>query len=158
PENARKVQSFLGLCGYFRKFFPSYSTVARSLSNLLKMDARFQFGAAERNAFERLKVMLSERPVLSLFRVGAKTELHADASMYVFGAKLLQKDSTDQMLHPVYYASKTTPAEEKYSSYELKVLAIVKALKRFHAYLLGIKFKIITDCRAFAQTMTKRDL
>lgn len=49
-------------------------------------------------------------------------------------------------------------AEEKYPSYELEVLAIVKALKRFCAYLLGIKFKIITDCRAFAQTMTKRDL
>lgn len=36
-ENARQMQSFLGLSGYFRKFIPSYSTVARPLSNLLKM-------------------------------------------------------------------------------------------------------------------------
>jgi len=159
PENARQVQSFLGLSGYFRKFIPSYSIIARPLSNLLKMDARFQFGVTERNAFERLKVMLSERPVLSLFRIDAETELHADASMYGFGAILLQKDNTDQLMHPVYYASgKTTPAEEKYPSYELEVLAIVKALGRFRVYLLEIKFKIVTDCRAFAQAMSKRDL
>lgn len=159
PENARQVQSFLGLSGYFRKFVPRYSAIARPLSNLLKMDARFQFGVAEKNAFEKLKIMLSERPVPSLFRKGAETELHTDASMYGFGAILLQKNSEDQLLHPVYYASgKTTPAEEKYPSYELEVLAIVRALKRFRTYLLRTRFKIVTNCQAFAQTMSKRDL
>lgn len=109
--------------------------IARPLSNLLRMDVGFHFGAVERSIFERLKIMLSERPVLNLFRIGAETELHTDASMYGYGAILLQKDNEDQLLHPVYYASgKTTPAEERYPSYELKVLAIVKALKRFRIY------------------------
>lgn len=59
----------------------------------------------------------------------------------------------------MYFASgKTTPAEEKYASYELEVLAIVRALRRFHVYLLVIPFKIVTDCRTFALTMAKRDL
>lgn len=74
-------------------------------------------------------------------------------------AVLLQKNSEDQLFHPVYYASdKTTLAEEKYSSYELEVLAIVKALKRFRIYLLDISFKIVTDCQSFALTMAKKDL
>lgn len=85
--------------------------------------------------------------------------MYADASMYDFGAILFLKNSEDQSLHPVYYASgKTIPAKEKYPSYELEVSAIVRALKRFRTYLLGIKFKIITDCRAFAQIMSKKDL
>lgn len=85
--------------------------------------------------------------------------LHTDASKYGYGAILFQKNSEDQRLHPVYYASgKTTSAEEKYSSYELEVLAIVRALKRFRVYLLDISFKIVRDCRAFALTMAKRDL
>lgn len=130
PENTREVQSFLGSSGYFRKFIPKYSAIARPLSNLLKIDAEFRFGAAEQNAFEQLKIILSESLVLNLFRIGAETELHTDASMYGFGAIFLQKNSEDQSLHPVYYASgKTTPAEEKYPSYELEVLAIVRALK-----------------------------
>lgn len=59
----------------------------------------------------------------------------------------------------MYYASgKTSPIEERYTSYELEVLAIIKALKKFRVYLLGIHFKIITDCKAFTQTMNKKDL
>lgn len=63
------------------------------------------------------------------------------------------------LFNPVYYTSgKTTSAEEKYSSYELEILAIVRALKRFRVYLLGIRFKIVTDCKAFTLTMRKKDL
>jgi hypothetical protein len=46
----------------------------------------------------------------------------------------------------------TSPAEEKYTSYELEVLVIVKALKEFRAYLLDTPFKIVTECRAFIGT------
>jgi len=61
-------------------------------------------------------------------------------------------------MHPIYYCSgKTTPAEERYTNYELEALAIVKALKKIRVYLLGTSFKI-TDCRAFTATMNKKDL
>ncbi|KMQ86624.1 blastopia polyprotein [Lasius niger] len=159
PRDVRQVQAFLGLSGYFRKFIPKYSLIARPLSDLLRANVKFHFDVAEKDAFKRLKTILSERPVLNLYRVNAETELHTDASMYGYGAILLQRNSEDRLLHPVYYASgKTTPAEEKYTSYELEVLAIIRALKRFRVYLLGIEFKIVTDCRAFALTMSKRDL
>lgn len=76
--------------------------------------------------------------------------------MYGFGAILFQRDNIDNALHPVYYASgKTTQAEMKYTSYELEVLAIIKVLKKFRIYLLGIPFKIVTDCQAFSQTCLK---
>lgn len=49
-----------------------------------------------------------------------------------YSAILLQRDSEDGIFQPVYYASgKTTIAEEKYSDYELEMLAIIKALKKF---------------------------
>ncbi|XP_011684299.1 PREDICTED: uncharacterized protein LOC105447791 [Wasmannia auropunctata] len=156
-EAFEKIQAFLGLAGHYRKFIPGYSTIARPLSDLLRANVKFNFGAAQKEAFTRLKILLSERPVLNLYRVGAYTELHTDASMHGYGAILLQRDNEDQLLHPVYYASgKTTPAEEKYTSYELEVLAVIKALKRFRVYLLGIPFKVVTDCRAFALTMSKK--
>lgn len=62
----------------------------------------------------------------------------------------MQKNDVDCMFHPVYYFSrKTTDAEKKYHSYELEVLAIIESVKKFRPYLLGIKYKIITDCKAF---------
>ena len=85
--------------------------------------------------------------------------MHTDASKFGYGAILLQKDDGDGGLHPIYFASgKTTPAEERYSSYELEVLAIIKSLKKFRVYSLGIPFRIVTDCRAFTLTMRKKDL
>lgn len=65
PRSVRQVQAFLGLSGYFRKFVPGYSVVARPLSNLLRAGAQFRFSVTESEAFERLKAMLNERPVLS---------------------------------------------------------------------------------------------
>ena len=47
-----------------------------------------------------------------MFRVGAVTEVHTDASKCGFGAILFQKD-VDGKLHPVYYASKKTTLKFK---------------------------------------------
>ena len=64
----------------------------------------------------------------------------------------------ENYFHPTYFMSKkTTNAKKKYSSDELEALAIIEGLKRFHEYLLGIPFKIVTDCSAFQKPMEKRD-
>lgn len=139
PENVKQVQSFLGFTGYFRKFVAGYAEVARPLSNLLRAGVKFCFGPEQKRAFDQLKCILAGEPMLKIYRLGARTELHTDASKWGFGAVLLQENSEDQRLHPIYFASgKTTPAEEKYSIYRLEVLAIIRSLKKFRQYLLGI--------------------
>ena len=37
-------------------------------------------------------------------------------------------------------------------------MAVIEALKKFRIYVLGIPFKIVTDCNAFAMTMNKKDI
>ncbi|GFV55431.1 retrovirus-related Pol polyprotein from transposon 17.6 [Trichonephila clavipes] len=119
PTTVKQVQSFLGLTGYFRKFIPAYSQIAKPLSDLTRKDNPFMFEQPQMEAFEKLKKLLTESPVLSIFQQGRTTELHTDASQQGYGAVLLQ-EAEDGKLHPVQYMSqKKTPAEEKYSSYEL---------------------------------------
>ena len=73
--------------------------------------------------------------MLRLFNPSAETEIRSDASKYVYGAVLLQRDSKGNQLHPIQYMSrKTTSAEIKYHSYELEVLAIIEALKKWRVY------------------------
>ncbi|KAK9754483.1 Reverse transcriptase (RNA-dependent DNA polymerase) [Popillia japonica] len=158
-KTIKQVQSFLGLTGYFRKLLPQYSVIARPLTDLLQKNQMFKFQEKEKIAFETLKSWLADKPVLEIYRQGADTELHTDASQEGYGAVLMQKSRKDNRFHPVYYMSKkTTQAERKYCSYELEVLAIVEALKKFRIYLLGHNFKIITDCNAFQKTMHKKEL
>lgn len=93
PSSVKEVQSFKGLTGHFRKFIPSYATIARPLTQLLKDS--FIFGPAEESAFNELKMILSKEPVLKLYKSGAETELHTDASRIGLRAILFQKDNED---------------------------------------------------------------
>ncbi len=67
PKTLKKLQSFLGLTEYFRKFVEGYSLIARPLTNLLKKDAQFKFGTTELDAFQSLKNILCGAPVLRLY-------------------------------------------------------------------------------------------
>ncbi|XP_076301534.1 uncharacterized protein LOC143219409 [Lasioglossum baleicum] len=157
PRNVREVQGFLGLCSYFRKFIEGFSILAKPLYDLTRKDAKFQLGEKEKQAFEMLKNRLLNAPILSIYSPRDETELHCDASASGFGAILLQRKA-DKKLHPVFYFSKrTTEIESRYHSFELETLAIVSALRRFRTYLLGIKFKILTDCQALSLTLNKKE-
>lgn len=157
PKNVKQVMSFLGLAGFFRRFVPGFSLLAKPLSDLTRAEVVFVFGKEQIAAFSALKTMLCDKPVLKLYDPSRETELHTDASKWGFGACLLQRH--EGVWHPVfYYSRKTSPAETNYSSYELEVLAVISALKKLRVYLLGLRFKILTDCKAFKQTMAKRDI
>ncbi|GFX79412.1 hypothetical protein TNCV_1715621 [Trichonephila clavipes] len=120
PTTIKQVQSFLGLTGYFRKYIKDYSKIAKPLSDLRRKENLFVFGTQQKEAFEKLKKIMSEGPILHLYKYGRKTELHTDAYKHGFGVILLQ-EAEDEKLHPIYYMSKkTNTAEEKYDSYELE--------------------------------------
>lgn len=157
-RDAKSIQRFLGLTSYFRRFIPNYAMVAKPLSDLLRKNVHFGMGDEQLAAFQQLKSLLVNAPVLRLYNPKAATEIHTDANMYGYGGVLLQKDSEDQQWHPIEFMSrKTTPSEEKYHSYELEV-QIIEALKKWRIYVMGIKIRIVTDCNAFAMTMKKKDV
>lgn len=158
PYNVKDVQSFLGLCSYFRKFIKNFAGIAKPLYDLIKGNKPFIFGPKEMETFEALKTKLVASPVLAIYSPNCATELQCDASSAGFGAVLMQKQS-DGKFHPVFYFSKrATESESKYHSYELETLSIIYALRRFKIYLIGIPFKIITDCQALTLTLQKKSL
>ncbi|GFW61071.1 retrovirus-related Pol polyprotein from transposon 297 [Trichonephila clavipes] len=116
PTTIKQVQSFLGLTGYFRKYIKDYSKIAKPLNDLTRKKNLFVFGTQQKEAFEKLKKIMSEAPILHLYKYGRKTELHTDACKQGYGTILLQ-EAEDGKLHPVYYMSKkTNTTEEKYDS------------------------------------------
>lgn len=82
-----------------------------------------------------------------------------DASALGIGRILMQWQASPRVLKPVAYFSRQTTVDEKhFHSYELETLAVVCSLKKFRVYLLGVPFKVFTDCAALRTTLTKRDL
>jgi len=74
--------------------------------------------------------------------------LHTDASSIAIAAILLQQQSNGSFAPIAYYSRATNFAESRYHSFELEMLAIIKAIERFHVYLYGINFTVVTDCNA----------
>lgn len=57
PQNVRDVQSYLGLCSYFRKFVEDFSVIAKPLYDLTKKNVEFWFEGEEQRVFEVLKYL-----------------------------------------------------------------------------------------------------
>lgn len=158
PKNQHEVRQFLGLSGFFRRFIKGYALIASPLSDLLRKDSPWKWGESQQRAFNDIKKMLTERPLLALYDPKAETQLHTDACKSGVAGILLQADANGVFRPTSYFSRKTTPDERRLHSYELETLAVVASLNRFRVYLIGMPFKILTDCNALRYTLTKRDV
>lgn len=146
PKNKKEVQSFLGLTGFYRDFIPHYAEIADPLVELTKKGASniVKWTKAQQDAFETLKQHMANPPILVAPNLESEFVLRTDASEKALGAVLLQEN--DNVLHPVFYASKRLLERERhYSTVEKECLALVWAVKRFHIYLYGKYFRVQTD-------------
>ncbi|XP_041424995.1 uncharacterized protein LOC121395491 [Xenopus laevis] len=147
PKTKKQVMSFLGTAGYYRKFVPNYSALAKPLTDLTKKKlARLVEWTADCDqAFKTLKTSLASAPVLQAPDFTRRFVVQTDASNYGLGAVLSQVNSKGEE-HPVIYLSrKLLPREVAYATVEKECLAVVWALQKLQPYLYGRNFTVITD-------------
>ncbi|CAM9868835.1 unnamed protein product, partial [Heterosigma akashiwo] len=73
--------------------------------------------------------------------------IETDASSTGLGAVLLQE--TDLGRQPIAYASRScSPQEKNYSATEIECLGVIFALKTFRCYVIGSRFRLVTDHQA----------
>ena len=147
PKTVKQVRSFLGFCNFYRAFIRNFATHARPLNKLTRKDTDWQWGTEQSQAFDKLKILVTEEPVLKHPELDKPFELEVDASGYAVGAVLLQR-GPDGKRHPIaFYSNTLNTAERNYDIYDLELLAIVKALRNWRQYLAGSphKIKVFSD-------------
>jgi hypothetical protein len=145
PKNAKEIKQFLGLTGYYRKMIRDYAKIAKPLTQALRKDVPVNIKDREYiKAFNHLKELLQNEPILKLPDFSKSFILTTDASNFALGAVLSQNHSNHDL--PVAYASRTLNRQEvNLSTIEKELLSIVWACKHFRPYLYGRKFIIQTD-------------
>ena len=179
PNTVTALRSFLGFCGYYRRFVKDYSKVAHPLNQLLsgyppaakkckgKQESTYlnpsePFGSRWDGkcdtAFEELKRRLTQAPVLAFANPQLPYVLHVDASREGLGGVLYQDQG--EGLRPVAFVSRSlTPSEKNYPAHKLEFLALKWAVvDKLHDYLYGTKFEVRTDNNPLTYVLTSAKL
>ena len=78
-----------GMEGYYRQFCRNFSVIMEPLTNLLHKDKKFKWQGKCQMAFEKVKAMLIQKPVLCVPIFQKPFKLAVDASNVGAGAVLL---------------------------------------------------------------------
>ena len=159
PCNSDEVLRFIAFCNFFRKFLPNFASVIHPLRILLRKNAPFVWGPAQAAAFQKLKFMLKNPPLLKIPEFDDPNQpfvLCTDSSDFAYGAVLLQGSPGSE--RPIAYASKSlTPTEIKKPIIEKELLAIHWAIKYFRPILYSRFFILETDHRPLVSLFSQRD-
>ena len=173
PTNVKQVKEFLGFAGYYRKFIKDFSSLVKPLTELLsgqttrkgkgkrnvKKEVKdYVWGVAEENAFCTLKEKFVTPPILAYPDYDKPFILHTDASSTGLGAVLCQGEGKNERV--IAYGSRSVTGPEKnYAAHKLEFLALKWAVTtKFHDYLYGNKFTVLTDNNPLTYVMTKAQL
>lgn len=152
PVNKKKMEEWLGLVNYYRKFIPNCADLTEPHYALLRKKVKFEWSEDCQKAFEKLKEALTTEPVLLHHPDTAKSfDVFTDASSFALGAVLEQEQRV------VSYASRTLSATERgYPVSDLEQLAVVFAVENWRHFLTAQPFKVYTDHRPLAGDLKKK--
>ena len=91
PTTVHQVRSFLGMAGYYRRFIPDFSKIAKPITELLKNHVKFVWSSECNKAFEELKKLLTSAPVLAQPDIEKPFDVYCDASGIGIGCVLMQE-------------------------------------------------------------------
>ena len=145
PKNVSGLRTFLGLVQYYGKFIPKMADLTAPLNKLLRKNVFWKWTDEQERAWVGLKEALSSAEVLAPYQPQLPLRLACDASPFGVAA-VLSHVMPDGNERPIAYASKSlSAAERNYSQLDKEALAIIFGVRRFHSYIYGRIFTLITD-------------
>jgi len=144
PTDLHEVRSFLGLVSYYRRFVPTFASIAAPLHALSAKIQKFIWSSESKESFRQLKTALISSPVLAMPNDGDPFLLDTDTCDVSIRAILSQmQDGVEQVIS---YASRSLSKPERNNCVTRKeLLAVVCYARAFRQYLLGRQFVIRTD-------------
>jgi hypothetical protein len=153
PTTVRQIQSFLGLVGYYQRFIPDFSRIAKPMTKLLKKGVKFDWSQKCEDAYHALKQHLTTALVLAQPDNTKSVDVYCAASGIGLGCVLMQDNRV------IAYASRAVrPHEQNYPTHDLELAAIVHAQKIWRHYLMGAHCNIYTDHKRLKYIFTQADL
>jgi hypothetical protein len=152
PQNTTDVQSFLGLVHCISVFLPKLTDHTCVLTPLTTKEAHCHFltwTTEHQMVFEAIKALVVSQECLTTIdhsNLGVnQVFVTCDASNWRTGATLSVGPSWELTRLVAFDSMKLKGPEKNYPVHEKEMLAIIRALKKWHSNLLGIPIMVYTD-------------
>ena len=106
PRSKKDVQSFIGKIIFLRWFMPNFVETIKQITAMLKKDQEVKWTAEAINSFEKIKIALTEAPVLVSPDFSKEFLTFSFASEDTLATVLLRKNN-DGLDQPIAFFSKT---------------------------------------------------
>lgn len=158
PTSPKKVHSFVSLCSYYRRFVHHFSSITAPLAELSHTKGKFKWTPECEEVFKLMKTLLTTAPILVYPDFSKPFYISTDASNVGLGAILFQYDDNNYERVISYASRSLLPAEKNYSATHKEGLGVIWATtKKFHPYVYGRKFYIITDHKPLVHLFKVKD-
>jgi hypothetical protein len=139
PQNLKDVRGFLGFTNFYHRFIEGFACIARPLNDLTKKDVPWSWGQSQQEALTELKAQFTSSPVLVMWQPDLETRMEVDALAFATGRVILQKQTSDGLHHSIAFRLESlSEPERNYEINDRKLLAIVRGLKDWRHYLMGL--------------------
>jgi hypothetical protein len=90
PTSIHQIRSFLGLAGYYRRFIPDFSRIAKPMTELLKKGVKVMCSEKCEKSFHTLREHLTKAPVLAQPDNTKRFDVYCDAYGTGLGCVVMQ--------------------------------------------------------------------
>ena len=153
PKNVTELRSFLGMINYYGRFLPKLALRLAPLYQLLRQNVRWQWKGERKEAFRRAKEALLSIRVMIHFDPRKEVIVACDASPYGVGAVLSHRLNDGTELSIVFAFRSLAEAERRYAQIDREPLALLFGVKKFHQYLSGRAFTILTHHKPLVSSL-----
>ena len=165
PKTPKEVKQFLGLIGYYRKFVPRFSDLARPLNALTRKNLPFEWTPVCQESFKLLKSSLMTEPILTYPDPNLPYVLFADASKYAWACVLTQEKTHQieekevKILHPITYMSGLFWGSQiNWACLTKEAYAIYMSIKKLAYYLEDADITLRSDHLPLKKFLAKNTL
>ena len=161
-KTAKEVKQFLGLIGYYQKFVPCFADISRPLTKLTCHDVKFEWMEQCRKAFNHLRELLMEYPILRYPDQAQRSILYMDATGIGWSGMLTQEHMEEKgkvKYHPICYVSgQFRGGQLNWVALTKEAYAIYMAVKRLSFYVTDADVTIRSDHLPLKKFLNKQTM
>ena len=146
PKTLRQTRAFCGMVNFLSSFLPNLRRLLIPIYDLQKKAKKFKWTEEAEKAFNEIKKLLINPPVLKAPTPDRLFQLESDTSREGVGGTLLQKQGNEWVV--IGYHSKRLKSAKNFGITELELTGLLVNIHGFMQLLCNRYFEVLVDHKA----------